>query len=93
MAHKVKIKSCGNETCEVMLDGGSIIPRMTRVTFEQDWKHRGIPHAVIELVMVEADVKCEADIFVTTLPNGKKYMLVPMAREKENESDICSNMK
>jgi hypothetical protein len=78
---KLRIVSKGTgKTTQILLDGGCgrELEPVTKISWGLDFNNdfAEIPRATLEMVMLEADLECEADVFVTVLPNGKRYKLV-----------------
>lgn len=79
---KVRIVSKGTaDTTQVLLDGGKELPQVAAVRFVVDFNRQPIAVAVIETIMTEVDLECEADVLVTTLPDGKRYRLEEIASQ------------
>ena len=73
---KVHIVSKGTaDTTQVMLDSGQELANVTAIRFVIDWNQQPIAKAVIETLLTVVDLECEADVLVTTLPDGKRYRL------------------
>lgn len=58
----------------VTLPGGEELEMIT--TIDLAIRMGEIPRAKIEVVLPAVDVECEADIYATVLPDGKRYLLV-----------------
>lgn len=73
---KVRIVSGGTgRTTQILLDDGQELESVAAIHFRLDFNDE-IAKATLEMVMLEADLECDADVFVTVLPNGKRYKLV-----------------
>jgi hypothetical protein len=70
---KEKLKP-SSEPFVVLLDNGDELSAVTAVRFSADFE--SVPQATVEMILTEADLECDADVFVTVLPNGKRYKLV-----------------
>lgn len=73
---KLRIVSKGTAaSTRVMLEGGQELPQVTAIRFAVDYDQQQVTETVIETILAEADLECEADVLVTTFPNGKRYRL------------------
>ncbi len=72
---KVHITSNGGlpELSDITLEDGTPIDNVEEVVVMLSFQE--VPRATIEIYLPEVDITCEAEVFVTTLPNGKRYRL------------------
>ena len=72
---KVRIQSGGKlNDATVTLSTGERLPRVRNIAINLTVKE--VPRATIEILLMEVDVIAEAEVIVTVLPDGRRYLLV-----------------